>query len=146
MAMFRLCVLPALAVLLFVSGCAHQSRPNRVGDTGYDVRHERSMAAARRARAHYDYVAPKASATIRSNPEGALVEWYNKDGIWVAVGTTPAYEIVIEATGKPELFRVSKDGYLSQTKWVAAVSGTPRVDVEFVLNRDLDPFQHTFRD
>lgn len=146
MAILRVCALPALAVLLLLSGCSHQARPNRVGETGFDPRHERSMAAERRAHLHYEYAAPKASATILSNPEGALLEWYNHEGVWVAVGTTPVHEVVIEATGKPELFRVSKDGYLPQSRWVAAVSGTPTVAIEFFLDRDLDPNHRAFRD
>jgi hypothetical protein len=147
MNILRYGAIPALLLLFLVSGCTtSQARPNRVGEVGYDVRHERSMAAQRSARMHYEYLAPKASATIRSNPEGALLEWYNQEGIWVAIGTTPVYEVVIEATGKPELFRISKPGYLPQSRWVAATPSSGSVDVEFTLDRDEPGFGVIFRD
>ena len=61
----------------------------------------------------------------------------SSDGQWVSVGNTPTEEIVIEATGKPELFRVSAPGYLSQIRWVAATPNAEGVTVEFTLDPEL---------
>ena len=80
---------------------------------------------------------PKTGARFLSNPPGANVEWFNDDGIWVSVGSTPSREVVVEATGKPELFRVSLQGYLPQTRWVAATPSSQGVTVEFALQREL---------
>ena len=74
---------------------------------------------------------------IRSEPPGAVVEWMNRDGMWVVVGSTPTKEIVIEATGKPELFRVSREGYLPQTQWVASTGSSRNIDILFELQQDL---------
>jgi hypothetical protein len=136
-----------LALLVIVAGCgASQERPSRVGEVGLSSRYEAEFAAQRAAENFYEFHAPKTGAVIRSTPPGALVEWYNKEGIWVAVGNTPTREIVIEATGKPELFRVSKGGYLPLTRWVAATPSSEGVEVEFILDRDLPTDRMIFRD
>jgi hypothetical protein len=135
--MARLLVALSLACIL-LAGCATQKRPSQVGEVGYNPREERTLQAEQEAQDYYDYKTPKAGATIRSNPAGALVEWYNSDGIWVSVGTTPTLEIVIEATGKPELFRVSAPGYLPQIRWVATTPNSEGVVVSFELDRELD--------
>lgn len=143
MHMVRLCVLLLVAV---TAGCATQSRPSRVGEVGLNSRYEAELAAEREARHFYDYKAPKTSAVFHSNPPGALVEWYNEDGIWVAVGSTPSRDVVIEATGKPELFRVSLAGYLPQIKWVASTPGSEGVRVSFELEPELPTDRTIFRD
>jgi histidinol-phosphate/aromatic aminotransferase/cobyric acid decarboxylase-like protein len=135
--MARLMTALSLACIL-LTGCATQKRPSQVGEVGYNPRGERALQAEMEAQDYYDYNTPKAGATIRSNPAGALVEWYNPDGIWVSVGTTPTLEIVIEATGKPELFRVSAPGYMPQIRWVATTPNSEGVVVSFELDRELD--------
>lgn len=125
------------ALVLFGAGCASQVRPSNVGETGFNPKAERALLAEREARDYYEYKIPKTVATIRSSPDGALVEWYNSDGQWVSIGNTPTEQIVIEATGKPELFRVSAPGYLPEIRWVAATPNSEGVDVEFQLEPDL---------
>lgn len=144
MACVRFCA-PVL-VLIVLAGCASQSRPSRVGEVGVNERYESQMAAERTAQNHYAFIAPKAGATIRSDPPGALVEWNNQEGLWVSVGTTPTLEIAIEATGKPELFRVSMPGYLPQQRWVAATPRSDGVDVEFILEPELPADRRVFHD
>jgi hypothetical protein len=139
-----LLVLCLAGVLL--AGCAVQKRPSQVGEVGYNPREERLIAAEEEARDYYDYNTPKTGAVIRSNPAGALVEWYNGDGIWVSVGTTPTLEIVIEATGKPELFRVSAPGYLPQIRWVATTPNGEGVAVSFELDRELPDHRYYIGD
>ncbi|MBX3458421.1 MAG: hypothetical protein KF696_00485 [Planctomycetes bacterium] len=143
MHMVRLCM---LLLALLAAGCATQSRPSRVGEVGLNSRYEAELAAEREARHFYDYKAPKTAAIFQSRPPGALVEWYNNDGIWVAVGNTPSREVVIEATGKPELFRVSLAGYLPQIKWIAATPGSSGVTVKFDLEPELPADRMIFRD
>ncbi|MCC7508958.1 MAG: hypothetical protein IT464_06255 [Planctomycetes bacterium] len=146
MTMVRLCLLMLAGTLLLTAGCATQSRPSRVGEIGVNTRYEAELAAEREAREFYEYKAPKTGALIRSNPPGALVEWYNENGVWVALGNTPSREIVIEATGKPELFRVSLNGYLTQIRWVAATPSSEGVTVQFELEPELPSDRFIFRD
>jgi hypothetical protein len=148
MSVFRIfCVcVPALLAAFVFSSCASQRRPARVGEVGADPRIERADLAAERARDTYDFRAPKVAARIRSNPSGALVEWQNADGLWVSVGNTPTRGVIIEATGKPELFRVSAPGYLSMTQWVAATRGAEEVEVTFTLEPELPTDRMVFRD
>ncbi|MBX3473226.1 MAG: hypothetical protein KF754_02505 [Planctomycetes bacterium] len=131
--------LSLLAALCFVfAGCASQVRPSKVGDVGgVDRMQERALQAELRTRDAYEYRTPKTGAKFISNPAGANVEWYNDEGIWVSVGSTPSREVVIEATGKPELFRVSLPGYLPQTRWVAATPSSKGVTIEISLQREL---------
>jgi hypothetical protein len=139
MAVIRIgCVLGLFfAAAIVLGGCASQARPPAsVGDVDVDPLTLRLNNAARDVGLHYDQIAPKIGASIRSNPTGALIEWYHPDGTWVAVGNTPTSRIVIEGTGRPELFRVSAPGYLPQTRWVAAVPGAREVEVEFFLEPD----------
>lgn len=136
MTVIRLSLLAALA--LFIAGCASQVRPAKVGDVGgVDRTQQRAMQAELNARDAYENMTPKTGAIFHSNPPGANVEWYNDEGIWVSVGATPSREVVIEATGKPELFRVSLPGYLPQTRWVAATPSAKGVTIEFALQREL---------
>jgi len=136
MTVIRLSLLAALAV--FFAGCASQTRPSKVGDVGgVDRMQERALQAEMRTRDTYEYMTPKTGAKFLSNPPGASVEWFNDDGIWVHVGSTPSREVVIEATGKPELFRVSLPGYLPQTRWVAATPSAKGVTIEFAMQREL---------
>src|SRR5687768_17860458 len=135
--MARLVTALSLACIL-LAGCATQKRPSQVGEVGYNPRGERALQAEMEAQDYYYYKTPKAGASIRGNPAGALVEWYNPDGIWVSVGTSPTLEIVIEATGKPELFRVSAPGYMPQIRWVATTPNSEGVVVSFELDRELD--------
>jgi hypothetical protein len=135
MAIVRLMV--PLCLLVVLAGCTTQDRKAQVGEVGFNPRQEIELHAELRARNYYDYRTPKAGAVIRSNPAGALVEWYNNDGIWVAVGNTPTSKIVVEATGKPELFRVSAPGFMSQIRWIAAMPSTDGVEVEIELMREL---------
>jgi len=148
MTLFRFGSVIALALLVLgmFSGCASQSRPARVGEVGGDPRAQRADLAAERTRDYYAYHTPKVGARIRSNPSGALVEWYNEDGLWVSVGNTPTLGIIIEATGKPELFRVTAPGYLAQTRWVAATPGSEEVVVEFFLDPEIPQDRMVFRD
>jgi hypothetical protein len=134
------------AAVVALAGCATQKRPAQVGETGYNPREERLIIAEEEAKDYYDYKTPKTGAVIRSNPAGALVEWYNDDGIWVSVGTTPTLDIVIEATGKPELFRVSAPGYLPQIRWVASTPGSESVEVSFELERELPDHRYYIGD
>ncbi len=121
-----------------ISGCASsQARPSRVGEVGLNSAYERALSEQSNVRHTYEFNAHKTGAIIRSEPPGAVVEWMNKEGMWVVVGSTPTREIVIEATGKPELFRVSREGYLPQTQWVASTGGRQSVDVLFELQPDL---------
>jgi len=129
--------LAGLALCVLLAGCASQVRPSKVGEVGFNPRQEKALAAEEEASNYYDYKIPKSGAVIRSNPTGAMVEWYNPDGIWVSVGTTPTEEIVIEATGKPELFRVSAAGFLPQVRWVATTPSSEGVVVTFELDREL---------
>lgn len=124
-------------IALVATGCSTQGRSAEVGEVGFNPRQERELAAENFAGNYYNYKTPKAGAIIRSNPAGALVEWYNSDGQWVSVGNTPTQEIVIEATGKPELFRVSAPGYMSKIRWVATTPSAEGVTVEFTLDPDL---------
>ena len=139
MACLRVLMLVCVVAML-TAGCASQVRPSQVGETGYNPRNERALAAEDEARNYYDYKTPKAAAVIRSSPAGALVEWYNDDGIWVSVGNTPTAQVVIEATGKPELFRVSSPGYISQIRWIASMPSSEGVTLEVELEPEL-PFQ-----
>lgn len=136
MAFARLFV-PLCLLIIACAGCATQERQGQVGEVGYNPRHEIELHAEMQARHYYDYKTPKAGATIRSNPAGALVEWYNDEGIWVSVGNTPTEEIVVEATGKPELFRVSAPGFMPEIRWIAALPSTEGVIVEVELQREL---------
>lgn len=136
MAFARLLV-PLCLVLFVCAGCATQERKNEVGEIGFNPRHETERHAEMHARNYYDYKTPKAGATIRSNPAGALVEWYNSDGIWVSVGNTPTQQIVVEATGKPELFRVSAPGFMPEIRWISAMPSTDGVVVDIELTREL---------
>lgn len=121
-----------------ISGCAaSQARPSRVGEVGLNSAFERALSEQSKVRHTYEYNARKTGTIIRSEPPGALVEWMNRDGMWVVVGSTPTKEIVIEATGKPELFRVSSEGYLPQTQWIASTGGRNNVEVMFELQPDL---------
>lgn len=129
-------VFAALSLLL-LAGCASQTRPSEIGSIGVNTRYEKELAAELEARNYYDGHTPKIGAYIRSNPPGAVVEWYNDDGIWVHVGNTPTKDIVIEGTGKPELFRVSAPGYLPKIEWVAATRNSSSVEVEFELQPEL---------
>lgn len=132
--MARFCLLACLCALFLAAGCATQSRPSEVGDVGFNPRHERHLAAKREAENYYTYNTPKTFTIIRSDPAGALVEWHNPEGRWVAIGNTPTREVVIEATGKPELFRVSAPGFLPKTKWVAAMPDADALEVTFELH------------
>lgn len=133
----RMFWLLALAGAL-ISGCASsQARPSKVGEIGLNSAFERALSEQDKVRNTYEYNARKTGAVIRSEPPGALVEWLNGDGIWVVVGSTPTKEIVIEATGKPELFRVSREGFLPQTQWVASKGGGKAMEVNFELHPDL---------
>lgn len=137
MAFARL-IVPLCLVLIAGAGCATQERQqSEVGEVGFNSRYEVERHAARQAQRLYDYQTPKAGAVIRSNPAGALVEWYNDDGIWVAVGNTPTDSIVVEATGKPELFRVSAPGFMPEIRWVAAMPSNEAVVVQIELEREL---------
>ncbi|MCA8913969.1 MAG: hypothetical protein KDB90_01055 [Planctomycetes bacterium] len=127
----------AITLIAISTGCASQTRTSQVGEVGFNPRQERELAAEKSAQNYYDYITPKAGAVIRSNPAGALVEWYNGDGTWVAVGNTPTEDIVIEATGKPELFRVSAPGFLPQIRWVATTPNSEGVVVSFELDPEL---------
>lgn len=132
----RLSLLAALVVLF--SGCASQVRTGNVGQRGpVDETRERTLAAELQVSGFYDSRTPKTGAMFESSPPGAQVEWFDNNGRWITVGTTPSLEIVIEATGKPELFRVSMPGYLSQTRWVAATRGSRAVRVGFAMQREL---------
>jgi len=135
MAFVRLLLPVCVAAIL--AGCAAQGRGTQVGEVGFNPRYEREIAAERAAQHYYDYTAPKAGATIRSNPAGALVEWYNDEGVWVAIGNTPTGDITIEATGKPELFRVSAPGFLPQIRWVAVTPSSEAAIVDFELEPEL---------
>lgn len=138
MAIARICLLACAGLLIaFSTACATQERPSRVGDIGINPAYQRRLSVEREAMNYYDYRTPKTTAVIRSNPAGALVEWYNSDGQWVAIGNTPTRDVVIEATGKPELFRVSAPGYLPEIRWVATTPSSEGVDVQFQLDPDL---------
>lgn len=130
----------ALAFLLslpLMASCASQARPDSAGIVGENTTQESVYQAEMEARDFYSEYAPKTYAYIRSEPAGALVEWYNSDGLWVTVGTTPSDGIAIEATGKPELFRISAPGYLPMTRWIAATEGSDKVEVSVPLEPDL---------
>ena len=143
----RTSMLVCTAVLIALcSGCATQSRSSDVGDVGFNSRQERELAAEKSAQNYYRYITPKAGAVIRSNPTGALVEWYNNDGTWVSVGNTPTQDIVIEATGRPELFRVSAPGYLPQIRWVATTPNSEGVTVNFELDPELPSDRYYLND
>ncbi|MBE7493104.1 MAG: hypothetical protein HS108_15290 [Planctomycetes bacterium] len=136
MTVIRLSLLAALAFCF--AGCASQVRPAKTGDVGgIDRTQQRAMQAELYARDAYENMTPKTVVRFVSNPPGAEVEWYNDDGLWVTVGSTPSREVVIEATGKPELFRISLPGYLPQTRWVAATPSAKGVLVELSLQREL---------
>ncbi|MBZ0136598.1 MAG: hypothetical protein K8I27_09520 [Planctomycetes bacterium] len=134
---FARSIVPLCLLAVMLVGCAAQERQAQVGEVGFNPRHEVELHAEMQARNYYDYKTPKAGAVIRSNPAGALVEWYNDDGIWVAVGNTPTEQVVIEATGKPELFRVSAPGFMPAIRWVSAMPSAEGVEVDFELEREL---------
>ncbi|MCC6575495.1 MAG: hypothetical protein IT462_17085 [Planctomycetes bacterium] len=130
----------ALTVLVFVafaSGCASQHRPNTVGSVEYDKISERAGRSTRSAEAYYDQRTPKTTARLNSEPPGALVEWQNSQGIWVTIGNTPTREVVIEGTGRPELFRISAPGFMTRTQWIAATGPQDKVEVTVLLDREL---------
>jgi hypothetical protein len=134
----RFCWLMLLLCGAVLGGCASsQARPSRVGEIGLNSAFERALTAELEAGRKYEFSAPKTGAVIRSEPPGAIVEWLNRDGKWVTVGSTPTKQIVIEATGKPELFRISRDGYISQTHWLASTGGRNNIEVMFELEPDL---------
>ena len=123
-----------LAVLaLLLAGCSTQRRSSRVGEIAREVSH----LAVEQARNHYDFHAPKTGLTIYSEPAGAIIEWMGPEGRWLSVGSTPSSEITIEATGKPELFRLMLQGYLPQTRWVAATPSSESVSITFRLEPEL---------
>src|SRR5690606_11450259 len=129
------------------AGCSSpQVKPNKVGEVGFDSRYEAEHSARRAALNYYDTRAAKTSAVIHSTPVGALVEWQNREGIWVAVGNTPTSPIVIEATGRPELFRVSAPGFLPATQRIAAPPSTQGIRVDFTLVPELPLSQRIFTD
>ncbi|MDC1142997.1 hypothetical protein OAU50_07895 [Planctomycetota bacterium] len=134
MALFLLGVVAAT-----VCGCATQSRASRVGEVGLNSKYEAARDAELNSQNYYDYRTPKVGVTFESDPEGALVEWHNNDGVWVTVGSTPTEDIVIEATGKPELFRVSQTGYIPQIRWIASLPNVDEVSVKIHLDKDLAP-------
>ena len=136
MAFARLFV-PLCLLVAVSAACATQERQGQIGEVGYNPRHEVELHAELQARNYYDYKTPKAGATIRSNPAGALVEWFNDDGIWVSVGNTPTEQVVVEATGKPELFRVSAPGFMPEIRWIAAMPNVEGVEVNVELEREL---------
>jgi histidinol-phosphate/aromatic aminotransferase/cobyric acid decarboxylase-like protein len=132
----RIALLALIATLTF--GCASGGESAQVGERGpVDRSAERAVLSSMAAEAWYDSRTPKTGALINSSPPGALVEWLNRDNIWVTVGSTPSIEIVIEATGKPELVRVSMPGYMSQSRWIAATPGSRAVAIDFQLQREL---------
>jgi hypothetical protein len=119
-------------------GCSSPGESARVGERGpVDRSHERAVMSSMAAEAWYESRTPKIGALINSSPPGAMVEWLNRDNVWVTVGSTPSLEIVIEATGKPELVRVSMPGYMSQSRWIAGTPGSKAVQVDFQLQREL---------
>ena len=127
-----------LAVLaLLLAGCSTQRRSSRVGEIGRNSAREVSDLAVEQARNHYDFHAPKTGLTIYSEPAGAIIEWMGPEGRWLSVGSTPSSEITIEATGKPELFRLMLQGYLPQTRWVAATPSSESVSITFRLEPEL---------
>lgn len=128
----------AAAAVLLAAGCATQKREaTKVGQVGINTAEERAIVDSLETSKFYEYNTPKTGVVLRSNPPGALVEWLNNDGLWVSVGTTPTLQIAIEATGRPELFRVSMGGYLPEIRWVAATPASQSVTVEFNLEREL---------
>ena len=144
--MRKLFLAVAAALLIpALGGCANQHRPNTVGSTDFDKVTDRVGRSTSRAETYYDNRTPKTTARIRSEPAGALVEWQNAEGIWVAIGNTPTREVVIEGTGRPELFRISAPGFMPRTQWVAATGSQDKVDVNIVLDREL-PGAYYIRD
>jgi len=133
MARLRVLVfLIGLAPLIGI-GCASQSRPAKVGEIGMNSFQEKMVQAEAQAQRHYDFVVPKTTAIIRSQPPGALVEWFNSDGVWVAIANTPTPGMVIESSGKPELIRLTMPGYLPLTRWIAAPPNSRAIEVSFEL-------------
>lgn len=135
----KVAVWVAVAALWALAGCANQQRPAKVGDVGVDPVRQQAEYESERVRDEYQYQIPKTSAFIESDPKGALVEWLNPDGFWVVVGNTPTEGVVIEATGRPELFRVSASGFIPETRWIAATPGSDHVRVRMHLEPDLPP-------
>ncbi|MHC4839535.1 MAG: hypothetical protein ACYTDT_01055 [Planctomycetota bacterium] len=137
--MNRITLLLLGVVLTLVCSCASQGRASQVGEIGLNSSYEAARNAELFSQNFYDYKTPKVGVNFESDPEGAMVEWHNDDGMWVTVGSTPTEEVVIEATGKPELFRISQTGYLSQVRWVATLPNVEEVTIKVQLEKDLSP-------
>ena len=121
-----------------ISGCASsQARPSRVGEVGLNSAFERALSEQDKVRHTYEYKAGEEDASLSTlSPNTAAAGGGIVNERYV-VGSTPTREIVIEATGKPELFRVSREGYLPQTQWVASTGGSKNIEVLFELHLDL---------
>lgn len=132
---YGLLIALGFAVAMFC-GCASQHRVSKVGS---DTESRPSGAARLATRYSYDFQAPSVEVIFKSKPEGALIEWRNDDDNWVALGPTPSEDVLIEATGKPELFRISHSGYMSQSRWVSTIPSAKAVEVHVVLEKDLAP-------
>ncbi len=97
----------ALAFLLslpLMASCASQARPDSAGIVGENTTQESVYQAEMEARDFYSEYAPKTYAYIRSEPAGALVEWYNSDGLWVTGGTKPSEGSPLKPLANPNCF------------------------------------------
>ncbi|MCK6439954.1 MAG: PEGA domain-containing protein [Planctomycetes bacterium] len=88
----------------------------------------------------WDQYAPQRRLTIESDPEGAMVEIFDENKDWITVGSTPTLKpLLLEATGKVYLIRISKQGYYSEVKRVALQHGDVHMKVSLRFDEFADP-------
>ena len=121
-------------MLATICSCSSQTKNTMVGEPVVRFDYNNRMDSK-----NYSYHSPSVEIVFESQPTGALVEWNDGRGQWMAVGSTPMENIAIEATGKPELFRISQEGYLPQIRWVKTQADVEKVNIEINLVKDITP-------
>ncbi|MEE9312841.1 MAG: hypothetical protein V3V10_10580 [Planctomycetota bacterium] len=121
-------------MLATICGCASQTKNTMVGEpeVKFDCNNRMDSKS-------YAFHTSRVEVVFASQPTGALVEWNDGRGQWIAVGSTPMENVAIEATGKPELFRISQEGYLPQIRWVKTQANIEKMNIEINLVKDITP-------
>ena len=84
----------------------------------------------------YDWNVPHGKVFIETSPQGALLEIY-QDEEWMVVGSTPCEKpIMLEATQKPHLIRVTKPGYYPEVHRVVLPGATRDTHINIPLRVD----------
>lgn len=94
----------------------------------------------------WDSFAPHAQLELETSPMGATIEILNEENEWTTVGSTPNIRpIVLEATGKTYIFRVSKRGYYDEVVRVSLNQRNAHITVPLRKDVFVDPedYMHT---